>query len=172
MAIKNFWSLTVDEAIAADKLRQVLRRDYQVFFPANSQLKDVDLIVYNLKNGKTKTVQVKGSRTYEQNGDYYSWNKVKKNSIFNPTNIVDFFIFVIHLPKITKTKRRIGQAYLVIPIKELKKKAKQKKLRKGGDYHFQFWIDEKKKQAWDYNNPKNEEIDFSKYLNNFNLLKK
>lgn len=142
------------------------------FFPVNSQLKDVDLIVYNLKNGKAKTIQVKGSRTYENKGEYYSWNKVKKNSILNPSNKVDFFIFVIHLPKITKIKRQIGQAYLVIPIKELKKKVKQKKLRKGNDYYFEFLIDEAKKQAWDYNNPKDTEIDFSSHLNNFEILKK
>ena len=59
MGIKNFWSLHVDEALVASELKKRLSNDYEVFFPFNSQLKDIDLIIYNVKNHKTKTVQVK-----------------------------------------------------------------------------------------------------------------
>ena len=41
MAIKNFWSLNVDEAILSDKLNKTLGKKYQVFFPVKSQLKDI-----------------------------------------------------------------------------------------------------------------------------------
>lgn len=46
--MKNFWSLQVGEAIAAEKLSRYLGKDFQVFFPLNSQLKDVDLLVVNM----------------------------------------------------------------------------------------------------------------------------
>ena len=63
MGIKNLWSLNVDEAILSEKIGKELGKEYQIFFPVNSQLKDIDLIIYNLKTQKTKSIQVKGSRT-------------------------------------------------------------------------------------------------------------
>ena len=67
MVIKNLWSLTVDEAIVAEKINKfkTLKKNHQVFFPINSQLKDIDLILYNLQTQKTKSIQIKGSRTYD-----------------------------------------------------------------------------------------------------------
>ena len=69
MAIKNIWSLSADEAIVAEKIKQKLKEGYEVFFPVNSKLKDVDLVVFNLKKGISKTVQVKSSRTYGKNDE-------------------------------------------------------------------------------------------------------
>lgn len=64
MAIKNFSSLTLDEAIVADKLQAELKsKGYEVLFPLRTQLKDVDLVLVNLKTHATYTVQVEGSRT-------------------------------------------------------------------------------------------------------------
>jgi len=173
MTVKNFWSLQVDEAIVAEKLKTTLGKDYEVFFPVNSQLKNIDLIFYNLKNGKALTIQVKGSRTYRWDvNELRSWHQVKKDSIFNPKNRVDFFIFVWHVEKMTKTKRSIEQAYLVIPIEQFIKKLKEKKMRKNKTYHFSFWTNLKDKANDGNNQPGYWEIDFSKYLNNFALLKK
>ena len=60
MGIKNFWSLQVDEAIVADKIKIKLK-NYEVFFPINSQLQDVDLILFNKNTKETRTIQVKSS---------------------------------------------------------------------------------------------------------------
>jgi len=175
MVIKNIWSLSADEAIVADAIKHELEKTYEVFFPVNSHLKDIDLIVFNLKNGKTKTIQVKGSRTYGQNDDQHGWTNVKKEKIFNTTNKTDFFIFVWHMLIHKKRKRIIEQAYIVIPLAELQKICKNEKtLRNNGEYHFYFYTDLK---TWvcDYpreKNRKKDEVDFSKYLNNFDLLKK
>ena len=50
MGIKNLWSLNIDEALVANQLKQELsKKDYEVFFPLNSQLKDIDLTLFNLK---------------------------------------------------------------------------------------------------------------------------
>ena len=176
MAIKNFWSLNVDEAILVDKLKKELGKNYEVFFPANSQLKDIDLIIYNLKNKKSSSIQVKGSRTYqtqrsEKIDGNASWNVIKTNSIFKPTNSIDFFIFVIHEEDLLIDKRKIKQHYLVIPIEDFRKITKNEKdERKTGFYHYSFVV--KGKKVVEINNKKRKKVDFSKYLNNFKLLEK
>jgi len=172
VAIKNFWSLQVDEAIVAEEIKYRLGNDYEIFFPINSQLKDIDLIVYNLKKRKSKAIQVKSSRTYDWGIDEQrSWHQVKENSILKPKNKVDFFIFIWHIIKKTRKKQSMEHAYLVIPIDDLKKKIKDKKTTKDKTYHFAFWTNLKDK-ANDARNPKYYEIDFSEFLDNFELLKK
>jgi hypothetical protein len=81
MTVRISWSLNVDEAIVVDKIKKELSTDYEVFFPANSQLQDIDLIIFNLRNDNARTVQVKGSRAYtgKKDGFEYSWIGVKKN---------------------------------------------------------------------------------------------
>jgi len=174
MTIKNFWSLSTDEAIVAEKIKKELGKDYEVFFPVNSQLKDIDLIVFNLKNGESVTVQVKGSRTYGPNDDQYSWITVPHDKIFKTENKTDFFIFIWHILDQNKSSRKIEATYIVIPLEELKKKCtEEKNKRPDGRYHFYFQKDSEKK-VYDYpteKNAKREKIDFSKYLDNFKLLK-
>ena len=58
MTIKNIWSLNVDEAIVAEKLKKELGKRYEVFFPINSQLKDIDLLIQNPKTGKSKSINL------------------------------------------------------------------------------------------------------------------
>ena len=182
MTIKNLWSLNVDEVITAQKIKSELGKEYEVFFPINSQLKDIDLLLQHPRTGKSKSIQVKGSRTYtpqkseiKQVGWGYdvrtSWNQVKDASIFSPTNKIDFFIFVRHEEELTVRKRRIKQDYLVIPIKDFRKITKnEKKKRKTGHYHYVFVV--KGKKAVDILDTKlGKPIDLSKYLNNFDLLK-
>ena len=66
MVVKNFWSLNVDEALVADRLQSELKKKgYEIFFPLRAQLKDVDLVLFDLRKKKGYTIQVKGSRTYQ-----------------------------------------------------------------------------------------------------------
>ena len=181
MGIKNLWSLNIDEALVADKLKQKLdKKKYEVFFPLNSQLKDIDLIILNLKRKKTLTLQIKGSRTYspkkretelfgEGSG---AWFTMTKKSIYNPSNNVDFFIFVLHSFVNAEIKKKIEINYLVIPKKDLIKVTRKKKIRKGNKYHFFIWMDTKGKRSFEFNNPKYKTIPLSKYLDNFELLKR
>jgi len=174
MTIKNFWSLSTDEAIVAEKIKKELGKVYEVFFPINSQLKDIDLVVFNLRKGSSITVQVKGSRTYSDKYGQWSWITVPYDKIFRTTNKTDFFIFVWHILNQTELTRKIEPAYIVIPLKDLQKKCKnEKNMRSNRTYHFVFKKDSDKK-AYDYpaeKNAKKEKIDFSKYLNKFELLK-
>lgn len=177
MALKNIWSLTIDEALAADEIKKYFpKRDYEVFFPTNAQLKDVDLILFNLKSGKSKTIQVKGSRTYEPRASEVqrygagsaAWITINKSAIFNTKNKLDFFIFVLHSFLDGLIKKEIKINYLVIPIKILQNIARKKVIGKHGKYHFFIWIDPKGKRAFDFHDAM---IPLSKYLDNWNYLR-
>ncbi len=177
MVIKNLWSLQIDEAIVAEEIKDWVNYNekpprYEIFFPTNSQLKDIDLILYDLKKGTSKSIQIKGSRSFNwKEGKGRSWHQVTHNSIFNPRNKVDFFIFVWHVLYHKGRKRHIRHAFLVIPTSDFKKILKKKKVRNTGEYHFGFWTDFKETVIESRNNPV-KEIDFSEFYNGFDLLKK
>lgn len=175
MAIKNLWSLSTDEAITAERIKRELGKNYEVFFPVNSQLKDIDLVVFNLMKGTSVTVQVKGSRTYGNKDEQWSWITVPSDKIFKTVYKTDFFIFVWHILNQNDISRKIEPAFIVIPLKDLQKKCQNdKNKRSDGRYHFYFQK-ESDSTVFDYPSEKNAKklkIDFSKYLNNFALLTK
>jgi len=136
--IKNYWSLHVDEAIVANWLKEKLPKSCEVFFPVNSQFQYVDLIVYNSKNKKTTTIQVKSSQGYEEkynNENYWVSGHKFENSKINPDK-VDFFIFSCFYPIYSKSAskktgpRNIENYFVVFPTKKLKKYIEKIKLRK------------------------------------------
>lgn len=179
MGIKNLWSLTVDEALVADKIKSEFEKTkYEVFFPVNTQMKEVDMVFMNLENNKTYTLQVKGSRTYEPkksekerygNGSA-AWFTITRKSIFEPTNKVDYYVFVLHSFVDGKLKKELKINYLILPNRDLMKVASKKILRKGGKFHFFIWVDPAGRRAFDFNN-RNKEIPLSKYLDNWSILK-
>lgn len=185
IALKNFWSLQVDEAIVANEIKeQIKTKDIDVFFPFNAQMKDVDLIVMNLKTQKVATIQVKGSRTYsptkkeiQRYGEGNAgWIMISQRQIENPANKIDFFIFIIH--SLTQVGAKIGIQlnYLVLPFDEFKKIVKQNKtVNKKKDYGFFIWINPVKKQAFDFHEKGRKESDkvipLTHYLNKWQPLK-
>jgi|SRR3989344_5711879 len=179
MAIKNIWSLNIDEALVIDKIKQELKKDYEVFMPANAQLKDIDLLLFNLKKKKVSTMQVKGSRTYEPKKSEIerygegsaAWITIRKDSIFKPKYNINFFIFVLHNFINGNIKKEIKIDYLIIPTSKFRELVLKKKIRKGNKYHFFIWIDSKGKRVFDFNNRK-EIIPYSKYLNDWDLLRR
>ena len=181
MTIRNFWSLTIDEALVANKLQDELKHHgYEVFFPLRSQLKDIDLILFNLKKGNTFTIQVKGSRGYppakketERYGDGESgWIQIKKKSIFEPENPISYFIFLIHIGTQSDTKRKIELYFIVIPTKKLRDICSRKKESKNGVYNFFLWINPKENKAHDYYDDSENPIILTGYLNNFDIFRK
>ena len=180
MAIKNFWSLRDDEALVASKLQDELKHhDYEVFFPLRSQLKDIDLILCNLKNKKTFTIQVKGSRSYpaekketETFGEGESgWVMIKKKHIFDSSYPVDYFIFLIHLETQGITKKEIKLHYIVLPTEKLKEICLSKKPNKNDEYGFYFWINPKENKALEFHESRKKPIDLSRYLDNFDQFR-
>jgi len=179
MGIKNIWTLNIDEALVSDRLKQELdKKNYEVFFPLNSQLKDIDLVLFNLKKKTSKTVQVKGSRTYTPRksetekfgGGSGAWFAMHKKAVYEPRNKVDFLIFVLHSFEDGDLKKEIKINYLIIPINNFKKIVSKKSIRKGNRYHFFIWIDDKGKRAFEFNNKGGKTIPLSKYLNNWKLI--
>src|SRR3990170_1595691 len=163
MTLRNMWSLNPDEAIVSDKLRKALK-NYEVFFPVNSQLKDIDLIVHDMNNHTTKRVQVKSSRSWKSYGEEYSGHRVPIEKI-DPKK-VDFFIFSCYFAKISKVKRNIENCCVVIPTKKLLEIIKKNKVVKDGICGFSFNHDKKSLRDYWYLKPhisKDEGIDFSKY---------
>jgi len=176
MGIKNFWSLNVDEALVADRLKDELKK-WEVFFPLNAQLQDIDLLAVNLKNNKTTSIQVKGSRTYEPrksevekygNGGA-AWFKLSKKAVFKPKNKIDYYVLVLHNFLDTPTRKKLNIDYLIIPNATFQKVCSKKVTRKGGYYHFFIWIDSKGKRSFDFRG--NKIIPLSKFLNNWALIK-
>lgn len=178
MGIKNFWALNVDELLVADKLKSVLKKtEYEVFFPLNSQMKGIDLMLINLKNNKSRSIQIKGSRTWDSNKAERArygeggaaWFRIDKASIFKPQNKVDFYVFVLHNFVDGDYRREIKVDYLIIPEANFRNICQKKKVGKGNYYHFFIWIDHKDKRAFDF---RHKQIMLSKYLNNWDLLNK
>ena len=180
MSIKNLWSLNVDELLVADRLKEHFsKKEYEVFFPLNSQMKDIDLVLLNLKNNKIKSIQVKGSRTYppskaERNRygkGSAAFFRISENSIFKPQNKVDYYVLVLHSFQDGQIKKEIIINYLIIPIKNFKNICLNKQLRNDGFYYFFAWIDPKDKRAFDFNNKGGKTIPLSKYIDSWNLIK-
>ncbi len=148
--VKNFWSLNVDEALVANWLKQkeILGSDYEVFFPINAQLEYVDLIVFNKKNQKTATIQVKSSQSYlvkDKEGDYWaSAHRFESNKI-NPKK-VDFFIFTCFYPTTLEKEQKsrdITSHFVVFTTNELQRyfeKYKSTKMIKTEKIGFSFYV--------------------------------
>ncbi len=162
-AYKNFWSLNTDEAIVVGILRDGTSRNIEVLMPANAQMKDIDLVLMNINNKKSLTIQVKGSRAFEPRkieviryGDGSAgWFYFKKDVIFKSS--VDYFIFLIYVLEQNKKAGRIiiTPHTITISTKKLKLLCKKfKKTGKGDMYNFLLWINPRTKKAFDFRDKK------------------
>jgi len=181
MGIRNLWTLNVDELLVADKIKEHFSKsEYEVFFPLNSQMKDIDLLLVNVKTAESQTLQVKGSRTYTPrpsevkkfgNGSA-AWFTINSNSIFKPSNRVDYFIFVLHSFVDGSQKKEIIVNFLIVPIDDFQNVCKQKNLRSDCvSYDFYFWVDPEGKRAFEMRGRAENSIAMSQYLNNWDVLK-
>jgi len=177
---KNFWSLNIDEAIVTGILRNARLKDVEILMPLNAQMKGIDLVVFNTKNMKLKTIQVKGSKGYDLNKSQIKkygngsagWFSFHKDVIHKST--ADFFIFLVYviedLPKLGR--QHIEPHIVTIPTDELTKLAKKyKRTGKGGRYNFYFLIDPIKKHSIEF---RDDEYSLDRYLDKsgFDILAK
>lgn len=161
-AYKNFWSLNTDEAVVTGILRDEVDKNIEVFMPINAQMKDVDLMLLNLKNKKTVSIQVKGSRAYEPGkrelndfgGGSGGWFFLHEDTIQKTT--ADYFIFLIYvIEQSIKTGRRYIEPHTItIPAKEIQKLSKKHKILHGSKagkmYSYYLWVNPKTKEALDF----------------------
>jgi hypothetical protein len=162
-AYKNFWSLNADEAVVCGILRSETSKNIEVFMPLNAQMKDIDLVLMNISNKKSLTVQVKGSRAFEPRKSEIikygqgspGWFFFKKDVIFR--NKADYFIFIIYvLQEDEKVGRRIISPHTItISTKKLRLLCRKfKKVGKGDMYNFFLWVNPVKKEAFDFKDKK------------------
>jgi len=162
-AYKNFWSLNIDEAVVAGILRDETPKNIEVFMPHNAQMKGIDLVLMNIENKTTITIQVKGSKAYEPKPSELEeyedgssgWFRCHQNVIQKAT--ADYFIFLIYvIEKSLETGRRYIKPHAItIPTKKLKELCKKyKKIGKKENYNFDFWVNPTKKEAFDFRDKK------------------
>jgi hypothetical protein len=176
---KNLWSLNVDEAVVAGKVQEAFRKQAHVFFPLNAQLKDVDLLITNLRNRKSVSIQVKGSKAFEPRvseiekygGGSVGWFFIPKSKIVNCS--ADYFIFLLHIISDDfskkKNRKRLTTHLLTIKPAALYKICKQSKILHK-NYSFYIWVDPKQKRAFDFRDSKKKGIiNLTKYLDESGL---
>ena len=162
MTLKNIWSLQVGEVITADLIKRNLGKDYEIFIPLNNQLKDYDLVLMNQKTKKVAKIQVKESREYNL-GMGNGWFGVNKKKVFD--KVADFYVFLIYTAEEDGHKMKMNNRVLIVPADVLLEKSKNKiESKESFDYYFNI----QEKKAWEHRNGL---VDYSKYLNNFDLLK-
>lgn len=170
IAYKNFWSLNTDEAVVAGILRsEIGKKNIEVLMPLNAQMKDVDLILMNIKNKKVITIQVKGSRAFEpRETERVRYNEGSAGFNFFSADTIklataDYFAFLVYVIEEAKRQGRniIRPHMIIIPTDELKKKIKNRRIENGNRLRFSFWIKPKAKEALDISDNDN---DYSEYL--------
>lgn len=158
-AYKNFWSLNIDEAVVTGILRDSTSRDIEVFMPINAQMKDIDLVLLNLRNKRFITIQVKGSRAFEPKiKEIREFGQGSTGWFFFPKKNIerskaDYFIFLVYVIKeLKKSGRRIIEPHTItIPTKKLIELCRKYKNIHGKDrYSFYFWVNPNKKEAFDH----------------------
>ncbi len=169
-AYRNFWSLNTDEAVVAGILRDETLKNIEVLMPLNAQMKDIDLILINMRNKKVVKAQIKGSRAFEPKKSEIrkfgegsaGWFRIKKDAIYKSS--ADIFVFLVYvLEENERAGRRIILPHTVtIPTENLKALCKKyKKAGKDKMFSFYFWINPTKRKAFEF---RDTIYDLSKYL--------
>ena len=176
--MKNLWSLQVGEAIVAHELATLSKdfnKKFQVFIPLNSQLEDVDLILQNMKTGKSVHIQVKSSVVHAY-ADYRSWIQLIKKKIKSPRFKVDYFVFLLHDLQLVDKKPDFKNHFIVISPTDLLSFSKHKKVKNGRiDFNFRVRgkkvFDERDKKVYQIEDKKiKEATEYTEFLNNFKPL--
>lgn len=141
--------------------------------PLNSQMKDVDLILMNMNNKKSVSIQVKWSKAFEpgkKDTEKYwdgslGWFFLKKDTIQEATS--DYFVFLVYVihQSIKTGRRTIKPHTLTIPTDILKTLCLKHKTPHPDRYSFYFWINPTRKTACDIREKDEENrYDVSDYL--------
>jgi hypothetical protein len=133
------------------------QKGYSLFIPVSRQQKGVDFVLHSAKSGKFLTVQLKSSRAYIWNGDYFPirfWftNFIKK---YKP-RIADLYLFFCLYPvysldrKVNEKVKSWQSIILIFRDHEMLPLLKKVKTKRGRiDYFISFGI-----ETYDYEPPK------------------
>lgn len=168
-AYKNFWSLNIDESIVSGVLRDETEKDIEVLMPMNAQMKGVDLVLMNIKNKKTVSIQVKGSKAFEpRKKEIEKFGTGSVGWFFLDSNIInkasaEYFIFLIYVieQSFKNGRRYIEPHTITIPATKIKELSEKNKKPHPNRYSFYFWVNPKTKEAFDF---RDNRYDVSEYL--------
>lgn len=139
MSLKNFYSLEPGEALVVYELRQVIPRsnvrDVEVFLPAKDV--GVDVVLVNLVNKKSVSIQVKESVLYPKSGRF--WFTIDEKKINVGKRIVDFYVFVLYDMIQRSGKPSVQPRYVIVPEETFEGMLVKKKLSRG-KYDFYFHL--------------------------------
>jgi hypothetical protein len=174
MPVRNLWSLEPGECIVAEEVMKKLR-GVEVYFPMH----DVGIDLLLVKGRKHVGIQVKESRYYtgyvwkKSGHEGHSWHQIKKK-ILEKTGNVDFYVFLTYLPSIGSHKiSRFENRFLVVPVEELRRRAKIKDPGKPGVYSFCFHFENNR--VWDERITAeigDERANYSQFLDAWHLIKR
>lgn len=176
-AYKNFWSLNTDEAVVTGILRSETKKAVEILMPINAQMKGIDLVLMNVENKKTISIQVKGSKAYEpKKSESKSFGEGSGGWFFLHKDVIqkataDYFIFLIYvIEQSEETGRRYIEPHTItIPAKEICKLSLNHKIlhetKGGGRYSYYLWVNPQKKEAFDFREIRGgHRYDLSEYL--------
>lgn len=88
---------------------------YAVYVPTSRQQKGVDFVIHNTKTNKFARIQVKGSRSYTEDGKHYLWynNFVEK---YEPGNADFYMLFGLYAAYENKQKIKGGRFWKPITL--------------------------------------------------------
>lgn len=158
MPIRNLWSLECGEVITAEALLKNVK-GCEVYFPLHDV--GIDLLVINGK--KHVSVQVKESRYYPQQ---ISWHVIFRKKFVRDKERVDFYVFLIYLPKIGEHRiSKFENKFIIVPTSDLESLIKEKKVDKRGRYSYCFNFEGKKVV-----DKREDSVDYSEYLERWDLI--
>jgi hypothetical protein len=161
--------------------------NFSVMIPLSRQQKGIDLLLYNLKNGKSASVQVKSSRTWEGEEpkrnkerkifDHYSWTW-NFDDKYKP-GLADYYAIFILYPKKSFSGKIINKAKKVgkwwehkVLIFNDKEMGEFLTMARSKGHTFSFAFDEDNKDLYYVNGEFQESFNNNLFKNKISEIKK
>ncbi|MBN1243623.1 MAG: hypothetical protein JXA15_13050 [Spirochaetales bacterium] len=169
----------MDEALVIDEIERYRQGmelgncDFITFIPTSPRQEGVDILYF--KSPIYKTIQVKGSRVYDNRSSLPTAWIVLPDKYFSKKTCpaIDFFVFVFHVVVGGKHKPKFTQEYLVVPFADMDSYIVTNGIKSsGGKYHFAFEIDLARKSIIQVRHKlvALSSSNFTKYWNNWSQL--
>lgn len=172
MAVKSYWSFEPGESIVAEELVN-RKKEFDFYFPLKD--KGIDILGVHKKTKRVITFQVKESRYYEKSKSDHSWHQEDKHKIIRNKEKVDYYVFVTYIPShLSKEKQKkphFDIKFIIVPMKELLEKIKNKRPNKAGKYSFYFSYNRQERKVIEVREKdkiweNNKLFDYTKYSDN------
>jgi hypothetical protein len=115
--VEPIFSLPYSEHQVIEQVTKILKKSngYAVYVPTSRQQKGVDFVIHNAHTNKFARVQVKGSRSYTEEGRHYLWynNFIEK---YESGNADFYMLFGLYAAYENKQKIKGGRFWKPITL--------------------------------------------------------